>query len=33
MFHAIKEILISEKEFTGTNYKSLLEAFVYMKII
>ena len=31
MFHVIKEIIISEKEFTETNYKRLQEALVYMK--
>ena len=31
MFDVTKEILISEKEFTETNYKSLLEALVYIK--
>ena len=28
MLDVIKEILISEKQFTETNYKRLLEAFV-----
>ena len=31
MFNVIKEILISEKEFTETNYKRLQEALVYTK--
>ena len=31
MFDVTKEILISEKEFTETNYKSLQEALVYIK--
>ena len=31
MFDVIKEILISEKEFTETNYKRLQKAFVYIE--
>ena len=31
MFDVIKEILISEKEFTETNYKSLQRALVYVE--
>ena len=31
MFDVIKEILISEKEFTETNYKRLQENLVYIK--
>ena len=31
MFNVIKEILISEKEFTETNFKRLQEALVYIK--
>ena len=31
MYDVIKEILISEKVFTETNYKSLQEALVYIK--
>ena len=31
MFNVIKEILISEKEFTETNYKRLQEGLVYIK--
>ena len=33
MFDIIKEILISEKEFTKTNYKRLQEVLVYIKMI
>ena len=31
MFNVIKELLISEKEFTETNYKRLLKALVYIE--
>ena len=31
MFDVIKEILISEKRFTETNYKKLKKALVYTK--
>ena len=31
MYDEIKEILISEKEFTETNYKRLQEVLVYIK--
>ena len=31
MFDVIKEILISEKEFTETNYKRLQKASVYIR--
>ena len=31
MFDVIKEIIISEKEFTDTNYKRLLQALVYIE--
>ena len=31
MFDVMKEILISEKEFTETNYKRLQKALVYKK--
>ena len=31
MFDVIKEILITEKEFTETNYKRLQKALVYIK--
>ena len=31
MFDVIKEILISEKEFTETNYKRLKQALVYIE--
>ena len=31
MYDVIKEILISEKEFTETNYKRLQETLVYLK--
>ena len=31
MFDVIKEILISEKEFTGTNCERLQEVLVYIK--
>ena len=31
MFDVIKEILISEKEFTKTNFKRLQEALGYIK--
>ena len=33
MFDVVKEMLISEKEFTETNYKRLQKGFVYMKTI
>ena len=31
MFDIIKEILISEKEFTKTNYEKLKKALLYIK--
>ena len=31
MFDVIKEILVSEKEFTKTNYERLKEASLYIK--
>ena len=31
MFDVMKEILISEKDFTETNYKKLQKALVYVK--
>ena len=31
MYEVMKEILISEKEFTETNYKRLQEGLVYLK--
>ena len=31
MFDVIKEILITEKEFTETNYKRLQKALVYIE--
>ena len=31
MFHIIKEILISEKQFTETNYKRLEKGFAYIE--
>ena len=31
MFDVIREILISEKEFTETNYKRLQKALVYIE--
>ena len=31
MFDIIKNILISEKEFSKTNYERLKKAFVYIK--
>ena len=31
MFHVMKQILISEKQCTKTNYKRLSEALVYIK--
>ena len=33
MFDVIKTILISEKEFTKTNYERLKKALVYVKTI